>query len=86
MLSGDTRQVTRLNLAPGDLQLFLGRFSLHRVTKNTGPSDRLLLIMSFTEKPGMIGSVERIRELCGKVTDTHLEAKVQQVCADNLMD
>ena len=86
VLSGDTRQVTRLSLAPGDLQLFLGRFSLHRVTKNTGPSDRLLLIMSFTEKPGMIGSVERIRELCGKVTDAHLEAQVQQVCAENLMD
>ncbi len=49
MLSGDARQMTRLNPAPGDLQLFLGRFSLHRVTKNTGPSDRLLLIMSFTE-------------------------------------
>ena len=86
VLSGDTRQVTRLSLAPGDLQLFLGRFSLHRVTKNTGPSDRLLLIMSFTEKPGMIGSVERIRELYGKVTDAHLEAQAQRVRADNLMD
>jgi len=86
VLSGDTRQVTRLNLAPGDLQLFLGRFSLHRVTKNTGSSDRLLLIMSFTEKPGMIGSVERTRELYGKVTDAHLEAQAQRVRADNLMD
>ena len=63
-----------------------GSFSLHRVTKNTGPSDRLLLIMSFTEKPGMIGSVERIRELYGKVTDAHLEAQAQRVRADNLMD
>ena len=86
VLSGDTRQVTRLNLAPGDLQLFLGRFSLHRVTKNTGPSDRLLLIMSFAEKPGMIGSVERTRELYGKVTDAHLEAQAQRVRADSLMD
>tara|TARA_E500000331_G_C16913339_1_gene564446 strand:+ start:526 stop:630 length:105 start_codon:yes stop_codon:yes gene_type:complete len=34
----------------------------------------------------MIGSVERIRELCGKVTDAHLEAQVQQVRADNVMD
>lgn len=54
--------------------------------ENTGPSDRLLLIMSFTEKPGMIGSVERIRELYGKVTDAHLAAQAQRVCADNLMD
>ena len=86
VLSGDARQVIRLNLAPGDLQLFLGRFSLHRVTKNTGPSDRLLLIMSFAEKPGMIGSVERTRELYGKVTDAHLEAQAQRVRADSLMD
>ena len=59
---------------------------MHRVTTNTGPLDRLQLIISFTEKPGMIGGVERIRELCGKVSVAHLEAKVQQVCADNLMD
>ena len=78
VLRGDPKQVTRLNLAAGDLQLFLGRFSLHRVTKNTGLSDRLLLIMSFAEKPGMIGSVERTRELYGKVTDRHLEAQTQR--------
>ena len=52
VLCGDPKQVIRLNLAAGDLQLFLGRFSLHRVTKNTGLSDRLLLIMSFAENPG----------------------------------
>ena len=86
VLCGDTQQVTRLNLAAGDLQLFLGRFSLHRVTKNTGLSDRLLLIMSFAEKPGMIGSVERTRELYGKVTERHLEAQAQRVRADKLMD
>ena len=86
VLCGDPKQVTRLNLAAGDLQLFLGRFSLHRVTKNTGLSDRLLLIMSFAEKPGMIGSVERTRELYGKVTEKHLEAQTQRVRADKLMD
>jgi len=86
VLCGEAQQVTRLNLAAGDLQLFLGRFSLHRVTKNTGLSDRLLLIMSFAEKPGMIGSVERTRELYGKVTKRHLEAQAQRVRADKLMD
>ncbi len=34
----------------------------------------------------MIGSVERIRELYGKVTDAHLEVRAQRVRADNLMD
>ena len=42
--------------------------------------------MSFAEQPGMIGSVERTRELYGKVTEQHLEAQVQRVRADESMD
>ncbi|MDH3712357.1 MAG: DUF3303 domain-containing protein [Gammaproteobacteria bacterium] len=74
------------DLQPGDLQLFLGRLSLHRVTENTGAADRLLLIMSFAEKPAMIGSVHRSRELYGKVTDAHIEAERRRARNDSLMD
>ena len=49
-------------------------------------SHGLSQLISFAEKPGMIGSVERIRELYGKVTDAHLEVWAQRVRADNLMD
>ena len=59
---------------------------VRQATKNTGLSDRLLLIMSFSQKPGMIGSVERTRELYGKVTSLHLAAKAQRIRADTLMD
>ncbi len=86
VLNGDHSRVVRLNLKPGDLQLFLGRFSLHRVTENTGDEDRLLLIMSYAEKPGMIGSVHRTRELYGKVTEAHLQAERHRVRNDALMD
>jgi len=86
ILNGERSRVTRRNLAPGDLQVFLGRFSLHRFNENTGCTDRLLLIMSFAEKPGMIGSVERTRELYGKLTPLHLAAKAQRIRADTLMD
>ena len=86
VLKGDMSRVKRLSLRPGDLQLFLGRFSLHRVTQNTGTVDRLLLIMSFADKPGMIGSVHRSRELYGKVTDLHLAAERHQVRSDSLLD
>ena len=81
VIQGNTQKITRLNLTPGDLQLFLGRFPLHRVTQNTGPSDRLLLIMSFTEKPRMISSVERTQELYGKVTEQHLMGRERRVRA-----
>lgn len=86
VLDGDTARVKRLPLRAGDLQLFLGRFSLHRVTENTGTTDRLLLIMSFAGKPGMIGSVHRTRELYGKVTAAHVEAECRRVRSDALID
>ena len=47
---------------------------------------RLLLIMSFLEKPGMIGSVHRARELYGRVTQAHLTSERERVRADRLTD
>ena len=86
VLGGDKTRVKRLDLRAGDLQLFLGRFSLHQVTPNTGATDRLVLIMSFAEKPGMIGSLARTKELYGKVTDAHIQAQQHHVRADKLLD
>ena len=86
ILDGDRTGVRTLDLRPGDLQFFLGRFSLHRVTPNRGDTTRLLLIMSFSEKPGSVGSVQRIRTLYGKVTDEHRAAADAPVRADALMD
>jgi hypothetical protein len=83
VLDGDRSQVRQLELNAGDLQFFLGRFSLHQVTANSGNDDRLLLIMSFSEKPGMIGSLARVKDLYGKVTAAHTKSKVR---ADNLAD
>ncbi|MFT5664062.1 MAG: hypothetical protein ACI9JR_001454, partial [Gammaproteobacteria bacterium] len=62
------------------------RFSLHQVTENTGDEDRLLLIMSFTEKPGVIGSMYRVKDLYGKVTEAHLKNEENRVRADGLLD
>jgi len=83
VLNGDRRRVKSLELNAGDLQFFLGRYSLHQVTENTGGNNRLLLIMSFTEKPGMIGSMARVKNLYGKVTDAHHNSSIR---ADDLAD
>ena len=83
VLKGDRKSVKRLNLKPGDLQLFLGRYSLHQVTENTGTDDRLLIIMSFTDQPEVIGSKQRVQQLYGKLTAAHNE---QRVRSDTLMD
>lgn len=86
VLDGDRSSVETLGLRPGDLQLFLGRYSLHRVTQNLGDTTRLLLIMSFSETSGSVGSVQRIRTLYGKVTDAHRAAERAPVRADGLTD
>ncbi len=86
VLDGERSGVRTLDLRPGDLQFFLGRFSLHRVAPNQGETTRLLLIMSFSERPGSVGSVQRIRSLYGKVTDVHRSANAAPVRADALLD
>ena len=83
VLGGDRTRVRQLELNAGDLQFFLGRFSLHRVTQNTGDGDRLVLIMSFADAPGMIGSKERVMNLYGKVTEEH---ERRPVFTDGLAD
>ena len=86
VLNGDRSRVKRLNLNAGDLQFFLGRFSLHRVTHNIGSTDRLLLIQSFTEMPGIIGNPQRVKDLYGKTTKDHKDKVGDRARSDQLLD
>ena len=73
VLDGRSEKITRLNLEPGDLQLFRGRNSLHRVAPLEGNRRRYVAIFSYVEEPGMVGSPERTRQLYGRVLPIHLE-------------
>ena len=73
VLDGDRRLVRTLHLEPGDLQIFKGRYSLHRVTPLGGDRARYVAIFSYVEEPGMVGSPERARQLYGRVLPIHLE-------------
>lgn len=77
-------RVRRLALAPGDLQLFRGRYSLHRVTTVGGAHARHTAIFAYSERPGVIGSAERTRQLFGRVLDAHRAAEA--VRGDQLLD
>lgn len=86
VLTGDgTRLIRELTLAPGDLQLFKGRFSLHRVRAVGGARDRYSVIFAYSERPGVIGSPARTRQLFGRVLPEHLVA-VGRVRGDALLD
>jgi hypothetical protein len=78
--------VHRLTLNPGDLQLFKGRYSLHRVTEVAGETARHTAIFAYSELPGVIGSVERTRQLFGRVLPEHLAAEARAVRSDQLLD
>jgi hypothetical protein len=73
VLDGDSRLIHTLHLEPGDLQIFKGRYSLHRVTPLGGNRARYVAIFSYVEEPGMVGSPERTRQLYGRVLPIHLE-------------
>jgi hypothetical protein len=80
-------RVRRLALRPGDLQLFRGRFSLHRVTTVEGATARHSAILSYSERPGVVGSVERTRQLFGRVLPEHRAAAgPAAVRGDRLLD
>ncbi|WP_443984305.1 HalD/BesD family halogenase [Burkholderia contaminans] len=87
VVRGETRApISVITLQPGDLQLFKGRFSLHRVTQVRGDVDRHTTIFAYSKKPGVIGRLERTRQLYGRVSEMHLEAEQTLVRADDLVD
>ncbi|CAM2761710.1 arpA protein [Skermania piniformis] len=83
--TGD-RFVRQLELRPGDLQLFQGRFSLHRVTPVAGTTARHSAIFAYSDRPGVIGAVERTRQLFGRVLPAHHAAAAHAVRGDRLLD
>lgn len=75
VLAGDTESVTSLELRPGDLQIFYGRNSLHRVSRVEGTRQRHTIILGYAEQPGQIAGAARTKRLFGRVSEAHLAAE-----------
>jgi len=84
VLEGTSEKIRVLNLEPGDLQLFCGRYSLHRVAPLKGKRPRYVAIFSYVEEPGMVGSLERTQQLYGRTLPIHRERAGQR--ADSFID
>lgn len=87
VLSGEHPDMIRtVDLQPGDLQLFLGRYSLHQVTETAGTTDRHVMVFSYADRSGIIGPVDRTRAVYGRVTEAHLVAEAARTkAADGLI-
>lgn len=68
VLQGDREPVRKLTLRPGDLQIFFGRFSLHRVERTAGDSERHTVILGYAKEPGMLGDAEKSKRIFGRST------------------
>lgn len=83
VLDGDRSRVRTLDLRPGDLQIFKGRFSMHRVI--SGKGERHTVLFGYAREPGFIGRVFRTRQVHGRVTQAHIDAEKERR-ADGLDD
>ncbi len=54
LLAGADRQVSRLALGPGTLNVFKGRNTAHRVTPVRGARERIIAVFSYYERPGVV--------------------------------
>ncbi|MCJ8337109.1 MAG: hypothetical protein MJK10_01440 [Pseudomonadales bacterium] len=87
VMEGGEKDVIALPLNPGDLQIFKGRYALHRVTPVEGQRSRYMAIFGYTESPNVISKASRKLKLFGRCLDSHLEAETLEVTRlDNLRD
>ena len=87
VLEGGTAGVRTLTLRPGDMQIFRGRYSLHRVTRVAASSrPRHAAIFAYTQEPNVIGRLERTLQLFGRALPAHEAAERERVRSDALID
>ena len=84
VLDGKSDKVVKLELEPGDLQLFRGRYSLHRVAPLNGVTPRYVAIFSYVEESNMVATPERCIQLYGRALPIHYERAGLR--SDNFID
>ena len=84
VIDGDRTRVRQLKLEPGDLQIFKGRFTLHRVTKVEGNRSRYLCIPAYVLDPWRVNTPEHSKAIYGKVLPIHIERNIAR--SDGLTD
>ena len=73
LFDGDRTSIRSLALNPGDMQLFRGRYTAHRVTPIEGSTPRYVALPSWSSKPGQVGVVKRMVNSYGRALPIHYE-------------
>lgn len=72
VLDGDRTRIHHLDLEVGDLQIFAGRYAMHRVTPSA--DDRHTVVFGFSEIPGYVGDAATARLVYGRARQEHVDA------------
>ena len=65
ILDGGRDGVHELDLQPGDLQLFAGRFSMHRVTRIVDDTTRYIGLPTYVHDPYRMNRPYHSESICG---------------------
>ena len=84
VLKGNKKKVKSLDLKPGDLQIFKGRFSMHRVTKIEGKISRYIALPCYVKDSLKINKPEHSKQVYGKALPIHFER--ENIQGDGLID
>lgn len=84
VLTGERDRVHELDLKPGDMQIFKGRFSLHRVTQLSGQKRRVIALPTYVTDPYGVNRPGHSKHLYGRAEPIHYERENYQ--KDGLAD
>lgn len=66
LLAGKDNQIETITLAPGTLNIFKGKNTLHSVSPVVGPEERVIAVFSYYEFPGKLFSDEERMTFYGR--------------------
>lgn len=67
VLNGDEKGILSLPVEPGDILIFAGFYSLHRVTPTIGSKTRYVATLCYKDQPGVMNSPEVQQTFYGRV-------------------
>nr|CAA6824002.1 MAG: Unknown protein [uncultured Thiotrichaceae bacterium] len=84
VLEGARGRVKQLDLCPGDMQIFKGRYSMHRVTRIEGQQRRVIALPSYVTDDYGVNRPAHSIHLYGKALPIHYEREAYR--SDSLTD
>lgn len=84
VLKGGREKVNVLSLKTGDLQIFKGRYSMHRVTPAIGPNPRIIALPTYVTNPYLMNRPHHAKAFYGRNLPIHHERELDRL--DQLAD